>query len=111
MRTNRPHDFRRIEILSPIQGRPRQDESYLCPEEEIIGRSVGEVYGVQSGSREANGKGDQKIEDRWRRRIRKMDGSSSQRDRYYSRNNSTLQPRPERRRRTCESDHRRKSQV
>jgi hypothetical protein len=111
MRTNRPHDLRRIEILSPFQGRPRQDESYLSPQEEIIGRSVREVHGIQSRGRKANGKGDQKVENgRWRR-VRKMDGGSSQGDRHYSRNNSTLQSRPERRRRMRESNDRGKSQV
>src|SRR5271154_5157511 len=109
--TNRPNHIRRIEILPSLHGRPRQDESHLSPQEEIIGGSIGKVYGIQSGGGEANGKGDQKVENRWRRRVRKMDGDSSQGIRYYSRDDSTLQSRPERRRRARESNDHGKSQV
>src|SRR5579859_3974542 len=81
-----------------------RNDAYLSSQEEIIGKRVGEVQGVQARSGKANSKVDQMPQNRRRQRIRKMDGYSSQRIRDYSRNDSTLQPRPEQCHRTGKSN-------
>src|SRR5579859_2067093 len=103
--TDRSNNVRRNELLRPLHRRLHQDDAYLSSQEEVIGKRVGEVQGIQGRSGNAeNRKVDQTPQNRRRRRIRKMDGYSSQRIRDYSRNDSTLQPRPERRRRTGKSN-------
>src|SRR5208282_1468357 len=104
MWTNRTYDFRRNKLLPPFHRRFHQDDSHLSSQEKMIGGRVGEVQRVQAGSGKANGKGDQTIENRWRRGVRKMDGTSPQGIRYYSRDNSSVQSRPERRCRTGKSN-------
>ena len=107
---NRPNNLRRDKLLRPIHRRFYKDDAYLSSEEENIGRGAGEVQRVQTRSRKADWKINQEIENRWWRRIREMDGGSSQGIRNHSRNNRTIQPRPERGRRKGKSNNHGESQ-
>src|SRR5271170_7031243 len=91
--TNRSNNVWRNELLPALYRRLHENDAHVSPQEQIIGGGIGEVQGVQAGSGKAKWKGNQAIENRWRRRIRKMDGSSSQRFRNHSRNDGAIQSR------------------
>src|SRR5579859_6468650 len=108
--TDRSNNVQRNELLRPLYRRLHQDDAYLSSQEEIIGKRVGKVQRIPSRSGETVRQIDQEAQDRWRRRIRKMDGSPSQGIRHYPRNDSPLQPRPERRGGARKSHHHGESQ-
>src|SRR5579859_6043507 len=112
--TDRSNDIWRHQVLCPLYRLFYQDDVHLSTEEEVLSKRAGKIQGIQGRSGNAENwkidQIDQKAQDRWRRRIRKMDGYSSQGLRDYSRNYSTLQPRPERCRRTGKSHDHGKSQ-
>src|SRR5579859_7133212 len=108
--TDRSNNVQRNKLLRPLYRRLHQDDAYLSSQEEVIGKRVGEVQGISSRSGETVRQTDQEAQDRWRRRIRKMDGSPSQGIRHYPRNDSPLQPRPERRGGAPKSHHHGESQ-
>jgi hypothetical protein len=80
--TNPPNHLQRNELTRRLHRRLHQNDSNL-PSEEIIGGVLEKFKQERTQNR------------RWRG-VRKMDGSSSQRLRNHPRNDSILQPRPER---------------
>src|SRR5579859_3885624 len=108
--TDRSNNVQRNELLRPLYRRLHQDDAYLSSQEEVISKRVGKVQGIPGRSGETVRQIDQEAQDRWRRRIRKMDGSPSQGIRHYPRNDNPLQPRPERRGGARKSHHHGESQ-